>query len=116
MLATGLATYPDVTVVCGDIVRDPDSRVTVTNPTALFEVASEGTAEWDRTEKLEHYQKIPSLRECVIVSHAERRIELWRRGPDGTWSHHESTAGQTLTLESIGCRLDVDDVYRRGSI
>src|SRR3990172_1362679 len=31
VLATGLATYPDVTVVCGELERDPDSPTTVVN-------------------------------------------------------------------------------------
>jgi Uma2 family endonuclease len=108
VLATGLATYPDVTVVCGPLQRDPDSRVTVTNPTLIVEIASDGTEEWDRGEKLEQYQQIPALRECMVVSHRAPRIDVWRRGPDDRWSHHEATAGQMLTLESIaastGCR------------
>jgi Uma2 family endonuclease len=29
--ATGLATYPDATIICGELVRDPASRTHVTN-------------------------------------------------------------------------------------
>src|SRR3990172_3361666 len=43
ILATGLATYPDVTVVCGPIERDPESPTTVVNPTLVVEVLSDGT-------------------------------------------------------------------------
>jgi Uma2 family endonuclease len=116
VLATGLATYPDVTVVCGDLARDPDSRVTVTNPTLVVEVTSDGTAEWDRTEKIEHYQKIPELRECVIVSHTRPLIELWRRGSDGAWIHEQAAAGESLDIDSLDCRLDVDEVYQRAAV
>ena len=115
VLATGLATHPDVTVVRGELAMDPESRVTVTNPTLVVEVASDGTAEWDRTEKLEQYQKVPTLRECVIVSHTQRLIELWRKGPDGSWQYHSASGGQTLALESLGCGLDVDEIYGRAS-
>jgi hypothetical protein len=38
VLATGLATYPDVTVVYGPSERDPQSPSHVTNPTMLVEV------------------------------------------------------------------------------
>lgn len=38
--ATGLATYPDAAVICGDPVRDVDSPTHVTNPTILVEVLS----------------------------------------------------------------------------
>lgn len=36
VLATGLATYPDVTVVCGDVEGDPESPTTVVNPRGLI--------------------------------------------------------------------------------
>jgi len=76
VLATGLATYPDVTVVCGALERDPESRTTVVNPTVVVEVPSDGTEEYDRVEKLDHYRQAPSLREYVLGSHCEPRLEL----------------------------------------
>jgi Uma2 family endonuclease len=33
VLATNLGTYPDISVVCGRLERDPDSNTAVTNPT-----------------------------------------------------------------------------------
>ena len=56
--ATGLATYPDVTVVCGRSERDPANEVTVVNPRVVVEVLSPGTEDYDRGEKLEHYKQI----------------------------------------------------------
>jgi DNA-binding HxlR family transcriptional regulator len=35
VLGTGLATYPDVTVVCGPSERDPSDANAVTNPTLI---------------------------------------------------------------------------------
>jgi hypothetical protein len=43
--ATGLATYPDVTVVCGKRELDPDDERAVTNPTLIVEVPSPSTEE-----------------------------------------------------------------------
>jgi Uma2 family endonuclease len=40
VLATGLTTYPDVTIVCGAPELDPDDENTVTNPTLIVEVLS----------------------------------------------------------------------------
>jgi len=111
VLETGLATYPDVTVVCGQRELDPEDRNTVTNPTLLVEVLSPSSAAYDRGEKLEHYQRIPSLREVLLVAHDERLIEIWRRGDDGTWSRSEARSG-SLTLTSVPCTLAVDEVYR----
>src|SRR5204862_6984472 len=72
VLATGLATYPDVTVVCGPLERDPESRSTVLNPRAGGEVTSDGTEAYDRGEKLEHYRQNAGLEAVVLASHRAR--------------------------------------------
>ena len=41
--ATGLATYPDAAVICGEPARDPESPTHVTNPTVIVEVLSAST-------------------------------------------------------------------------
>lgn len=112
---TGLATYTDVTVVCGGLEHDPESPATVTNPTLIAEVLSPGTEDYDRGEKLEHYQQIPSLGECVLLAHDRRRIEVWRRTPEGGWSHLAAETGE-VELSSIGCRLDVEGLYGRAGL
>lgn len=111
VLETGLATYPDVTVVCARAEIDPENKLTIINPKVLVEVLSPSTAAYDRGEKLTHYQRIPSLREVVLVAHDERLIEVWRRDEIGTWTRTEARSGSIL-LESIGCSLEVADVYR----
>ena len=113
--STGLATYPDVTVVCGALETDPENTSTVTNPTVIVEVLSPSTESYDRGEKLEHYRQVESLRECVLVAHDRRRIELWRRGPGGEWTRLVIEEG-TVDLDSIGCRLDVAELYRRAGM
>lgn len=112
VLTTGLSTYPDVTVICGPIERDPESTTTIVNPTVLVEVLSDGTEAYDRGEKLQHYMQVPSLRACLLASHREPCIELWTRRDDG-WHRSEARAGSQLTIEAIGCSLDVRALYDR---
>jgi Uma2 family endonuclease len=111
VLATGLATYPDVTIVCGERQLDPEDKNTVTNPTLVVEVLSPSTEEYDRTEKLDHYRRIPALRQVVIVSHDERRLEVWTRGDGDAWTRAEAREGGAVELAAIGARLDVREVY-----
>jgi Uma2 family endonuclease len=114
--ATGLATYPDVTVVCGALETDPESPSTITNPTVIVEVLSPSTEDYDRGEKLEHYRQIESLQECVLVAHDRRRIEVWRRAGEGSeWTQVGIEVG-TVDLASIGCRLEVERLYRRAGL
>lgn len=113
ILATGLATYPDLVVICGQPELDPAdvTQHTVTNPRVLVEVLSPSTEQYDRTEKLAHYQQIPSLAEVVLVPHDSRAIEVFRREPRGHWSHHLAVAGETALIASIRCDLEVDRVH-----
>lgn len=108
---TGLTTYPDVTVVCGALERDAESRTSVTNPTVVVEVTSNGTEAYDRSEKLEHYAKIPSLRACVLVSHREPRIDVFERAEGGAFVQRVALAGGEASLECLASRLVVNDVY-----
>jgi Uma2 family endonuclease len=108
--ATGRATYPDVSMVCGAIEYDPEdaARTTVTNPTLIVEVLSVTTEKGDRGNKWMHYQRIPSLQEYVLVSQ-DPRIEIFRRMPAGTWEYLEVREG-TVKLAS-GSTLDLSMLY-----
>lgn len=111
-LATGLATYPDVTVVCGPIERDPESRATVTNPRVVVEVSSDSTEEYDRGEKLDHYRTIPSLEAVILVSHRAPRVTLWAKAA-GSWKSEDVDAGD-VDLAALGVRIPLAEVYRGG--
>jgi Uma2 family endonuclease len=111
VVATGLDTYPDVSVACGAEERDVEDRFALTNPVVLVEVLSPSTEAYDRGEKVDHYKRIVSLREIVLVSHGEALIEVIRRGEEDDWTHQAFVAGQIAELRSIDCTLDVDEVY-----
>jgi Uma2 family endonuclease len=110
--ATGLTTYPDVSIVCGKPQAPADDPHAIVNPLVLVEVLSDSTEAYDRGEKFAHYRRIPSLREYVLVSQREPRIEVHRLNDSGHWELHEAGAGESVALASLGCRLSVDEVYR----
>jgi len=112
VLATGLATYPDVTVVCGapEFSGDDRKQQTVANPRLIVEVLSPSTANYDRGEKATHYQQIASLEELVLVAHDEQRVDVFRRAAEG-WTLHSVTTG-SVDLHSIGVQVPVAEIYR----
>lgn len=104
------STYPDLHVVCGEIERDPDDDHAIVNPTVIVEVLSDSTEASDRIEKLAAYRRLPSLREYVLVSQHERRVEVYRR--DGRrWHLDEHGPSERLALGSLGIELAVDELY-----
>ncbi|HYD48706.1 MAG TPA: Uma2 family endonuclease [Terriglobales bacterium] len=110
--ATGLTTYPDVTVVCGKLETDPQDASTVLNPRVVVEVLSDSTEEYERGEKCEHYRLIPSLRAIVLVSQRTTSLEIWQHDDDGTWSSRVAGGGESAVLAEIGCALEVTELFR----
>lgn len=70
--------YLDVSVVCGKLATARDDEHAITNPVVLVEVLSDSTERNDRGPKAAHYRRLPSLKEYVLVSQDERRVEVQR--------------------------------------
>lgn len=114
IMQTGLKTYPDVTVVCGEPHRHPLDKDSIINPTVLFEVLSDSTEAYDRGGKWAHYQRLDSLQEYVLVSQNEPRVERYVRQPDGQWLYSRTDGLESeVSLTSIGCRLPLAEIYAR---
>jgi len=111
--AVELATYADASVVCGPLesitVRKNGRSLgqAVTNAAVVVEVLSESTERYDRDGKFNAFKALPSLREYVLISQEERRIEVFRRA-DG-WAGEARGTGETIAVH--GANIDVDRVY-----
>jgi Uma2 family endonuclease len=112
--ATGLYTYPDASVVCGELEFDDQRKDTVLNPTLIVEVLSKSTEAYDRGKKFDHYRTIPSLREYLLVSQGEPTIQRFLRNDDGSWTLTAVTGlEQSLMLRSIDVELPLSEVFDR---
>ncbi|HEY6138699.1 MAG TPA: Uma2 family endonuclease [Thermoanaerobaculia bacterium] len=108
---SGRYVYPDVVAVCGE-QRFEDSEVdTLLNPNVIVEVLSETTETYDRGEKFDHYRRIASLREYVLVAQDRMRVDHYVL-QDGQWVFSAlTTAEEHLSLPSVGCQINVADIY-----
>lgn len=106
-----VGTYPDVSALCGRPEFLDDSEDDLLNPTLIVEVLSESTERYDRGEKFEHYQTIPSFQEYVLASSSKPRLEVFTRQADGSWNLRTYGPGEVAKLTSLGVDLAVDDVY-----
>ena len=113
-IPTGLYTYPDVSVICGELAFDDEHKDTVLNPTVLVEVLSPTTEAYDRGKKFDHYRRIESLREYVLVSQDEPRVERFLRNDDGTWTLAiASGLSDSIALPSLGLTLPLSEVFAK---
>lgn len=109
--AYGESAYPDAHVVCGRTEFHPADPDAVTNPVFVAEVLSPSTERWDRGGKFERYESLPSVREIALVDPERRRIELFRRNADATFTRHVYTEEQSLVLESIDATIPLAEIY-----
>ncbi|MGL4512832.1 MAG: Uma2 family endonuclease [Lacipirellulaceae bacterium] len=111
---TGLYTYPDVVVTCEHPEFEDVQLDTLLNPQVVVEVVSPSTESFDRGRKFHHYQLVPSLREYLLVSQDEPRIERYLRQDDGSWRLDEAVGlDATLRLTAVGVALPLCDVYEK---
>lgn len=114
---TGLYTYPDVTVVCGEAQFEDNQQDTLLNPTLIVEVLSDSTEAYDRGGKFAHYRKLASLMEYVLIAQTKPHIEHYVRQPDNRWLLSEADSlSDTVHLPSIDCRLALAEVYDKVDI
>lgn len=115
--ATGLYTYPDVAVVCGEAQFEDDFVDTLLNPVLIVEVLSKSTARYDRIDKFTHYRSIPSFTEYLLVAQDEFHVTQYVRQTEGRWLLTDYRSPEdTLQLESVECSLSLKEIYDKVSI
>lgn len=85
--ASGLFTYPDAMLVCGQIEFVPERRDVVTNPVLITEVLSDSTQSYDRGDKFALYRRLPSFAHYVLIHQNQLLVEY----------HHKTSSGWLLT-------------------
>ncbi|MBL8947524.1 MAG: Uma2 family endonuclease [Myxococcales bacterium] len=102
--------YPDVSVVCGEPRFHDDQRDVLLNPLLVVEVLSDTTERFDRGDKFAGYRGIESIRQVLLVSQDQRRVEVFTRaGP--RWILDDVTGSDVARLEALDCDLPLDEVY-----
>jgi Uma2 family endonuclease len=110
--ATGLFTYPDLSIVCDDPQFEYDQGDVLVNPNVIVEVLSESTEAYDRGKKFEHYRQIPSLNHYVLISQDRHSIEVFTRTGEGEWTlRAEQSPDASVELAAIECSLPLAEVY-----
>jgi Uma2 family endonuclease len=107
---TDLSTFPDVTVVCGERQVAAVDHNAIINPTVVVEVTSKSTEDYDRGEKLSHYQQCPSLTAILIVSHRRPQVTVVSRSGNG-WAAREVRSGQSVELNTPALAFQVEELY-----
>lgn len=107
-----LFTYPDISIICGDIIPSKEDTDTATLPTVIIEILSPSTKQYDRGEKFKLYRDIPSLKEYIMIDAESPGIEAFSINSSGHWelTEYKTTEG-SLAISSLGLLLTIADIY-----
>lgn len=112
--ASGLYTYPALTVVWGEPTFEDAKVDTLLNPTVIIEVLSAFTEGYDRGKKFAHYRRLDSLQDYLLVAQDQMHVEHYARQPDGAWRFLEAEQAEAMIkLTSIDCTLQLEEIYEK---
>ena len=109
-----MLTYPDIVVFCEPAQFLDGDTDTLVDATAIVEVLSPSTQNYDRGEKFRFYRGLPSFSEYLLLAQDAVRAEHHVRQPDGSWLFRESGGPEAaIELKSIDCTLQLGSLYRK---
>jgi Uma2 family endonuclease len=111
---TGMYTYPDLVAACGEPRFEDQAVDTLLNPVLIIEVLSDSTERYDRGAKFTGYRSVVTLKEYLLVSQNESRVEHYVRQPGNHWLLTEYQEMQDrIDLNSLDSYLSLAEVYER---
>jgi Uma2 family endonuclease len=111
--ANPLYTYPDIVIVCGPNKFSKLDRITIINPSVIFEILSPSTSDYDRGQKFKLYRDIETLQEYVTIDSRKTDAQVFRRMPDNQWilADEAFSLTETIAIQTNGATLQMADLY-----
>ena len=107
-----LFTYPDISIICGEIIPSQVDADTAVQPTVIIEILSPSTRNYDQGIKFKLYREIPTLKEFITIDSESIGIEAYRINSQGNWELKDyRSIDETLTIPSVGLSLSLKEVY-----
>ena len=107
-----LYTYPDISIICGEMDLTDDHFDTATNPSVIIELLSGSTRNYDKGEKFTLYRDIDSLQEYILVDTEKIYVEKHIRHADNSWQLTDyRTMEDSFTISTINVSFLLKDVY-----
>ena len=107
-----LFTYPDISVVCGDIETRNSDDWNILNPTIIIEILSPSTRDYDRGQKFKLYRDISSLKEYVLIDSETINVEVFFLNNENHWELREYKSIENFfILESVQVKFELREIY-----
>ena len=107
-----LYTYPDISIICGDIITADDDKEAATQPLVIIEILSASTKNYDRGEKFMLYRAFRSLQEYILIDSESVHIEQFSINDKGLWELKEfDNLDANIALGTNNIILSTADIY-----
>jgi len=107
-----LFTYPDISIVCGEVITLNNDEYNALNPTVIIEVLSPKTKNYDRGEKFKLYRDINTLKEYILVDSQSLHVEVFRLNKNNHWELQEyNDANNYLEIKAINESILIAEIY-----
>jgi Uma2 family endonuclease len=107
-----LFTYPDISVICGEVITLNDDNFNALNPTVIIEILSQSTKNYDRGDKFKLYRDINSLKEYILIDSLSIGIEVFRLNEHSHWELEEyKTIDELLQIPALDVALSMREIY-----
>lgn len=111
--SNSLFTYPDLSIIRGKPEFWNSRTDTILNPSVIIEVLSPATKDYDHGEKFTLYRNIPSLKEYILISSTEVRLEQYIKQAPNEWKFIEyQSAEEEITIPTISFSTLLQEFYR----
>ena len=112
-----LYTYPDFSIICGKPETTDEEDDTVIKPSAIIEILSKSTKDYDRGSKFMLYRSIVTLKEYILIDSTTISVEHFEKQADNSWRLTEfKQLSDSFVISTIGLTLLLKDVYEDVSI
>ena len=107
-----LYTYPDISIICGELNLTDEHFDTVTNPSVIIELLSKSTRNYDKGEKFTLYRDIDSLMEYILVDTEKIYIEKHIRNADNSWQLTDyRSLEDSFAISTVNLNFLLKDIY-----
>lgn len=106
--------YPDIAVTCDrrDMADTNYNDDFILYPSLIIEILSDSTQAFDRGEKFADYQALTTLKEYVLITQNQIKVECFRINEAGEWVEY-IYQDEELYLASIDFRCTMADLYKK---
>jgi Uma2 family endonuclease len=107
-----LYTYPDFSIICNKPETTDEEGDTIVRPSAIIEILSKSTKEYDRGTKFNLYREINTLKEYILIDSTKISVEIFTKQDENNWNLKEfKNINDSFIITTIGLTLPLKEVY-----